>query len=132
MSEEFLRQDNFGKAAEVLKPGYESVKRLNALTLLRDYADQFARVYEAGGQKGLARYYTDLRDWFTARIGSPATAAVASAQAVAPVNDPVQETAASMKTGFSPERMAALGLLLLLVLILILENLRLRRLMRSQ
>jgi tetratricopeptide (TPR) repeat protein len=132
LSEEFLRQDNFGKAAEVLKPGYESVKRLNALTLLRDYAQQFARVYETGGEKGLARYYTDLREWFTTRIGSPASVPIASAQPAPPVDEPVRQAAPGMQNGFSPQRIAALGLLLLLVLILLLENIRLRRLMRSQ
>ena len=128
LSSEHLRAGQMDTALAVLQPGFDAVRELNALTLLRDYADQFARIYETSGNPRLARYYKELNAWFIERIG-PDPLPVGE---VAPA-EPTSLTGRQAGTGLfnlSFQRMIALALIVLLVLILIVENRRLRRLMR--
>jgi tetratricopeptide (TPR) repeat protein len=125
MAREFLAGGDTAAALAELEPGYTAVKRINALTLLRDYTSLLADIHEAKGDAELARYYRELRDWHSSRIesadqtGSPTGAFRPTSRLPgAPATD---------ERNLSLVRIAILSLLLVLVAFLLVENIRLRR-----
>lgn len=135
LSTEHLKTRDTDRALAVLQPGFEAVKELNALTLLRDYADQYARLHDASGNSGLSRYYKDLHDWFVQRISTDTLTFEEAVEEMASPGGKVPTTAPSAGAGFfnvSFQRMTALILLLILIMILVGENIRLRRLVRQR
>lgn len=130
LSQEHLLLKDTDKAIDVLMQGYETVKELNALPLLRDYTEQFARVYAESGLPGKARYYAELHEWFGGRLDS-----VDLGTRMANDPDPVQ-IANNMPMPPAPDfsmiRIATLGLLGVLILFLLVENVRLRKEMKQK
>jgi hypothetical protein len=123
-------KDDIPAAIAVLKDGYEEVKELNALPLLRDYSAQFALLYEKQGTRGRARYYSDLNDWFQKRldsvdIGTRMSNDPSPATLVGPIPQPPSPD-------FSLIRIGTLGLLGVLILFLLVENIRLRKEMKKE
>lgn len=131
LSTEHLKAGQTDTALMVLQPGFDAVKELNALTLLRDYAAQYARIHETSGNTRLARYYGDLHGWFIQRIGADPLPVeeVAAPSAAVPMNS---RGAGTGLFNLSFQRMTALALIVILVLILIFENRRLRHLMHRR
>lgn len=130
LSKEHLDNGRPEKAIEEILPGYEAVKRLNTLTLLRDYADQLSKIHASMGDEGLARYYDELQEWFGARAEKKdetegrTLSQRASPQALALPVPPEPD--------LSFVRIGTLSLLAVLILILVIENVRLRRMMKDQ
>lgn len=130
LSMEYLSQENEQAAIDVLMDGYEEVKELNALPLLRDYAEQFSLLYGAIGQTGKSKYYTDLHEWFTQRLD-----AVDLGTRMSNLPDPaklISTLPAPPSPDFSLVRIAILALLGVLILFLLVENIRLRREMKDK
>jgi tetratricopeptide (TPR) repeat protein len=125
LSEEYLAIDDVPTAVEVLKAGYEDVKELNSLPMLRDYSGQFSILYEKAALPGRSKYYSDLHQWFKDRLDSidlgprmsrpPDSVELVNTLPVPPRPD------------FSMIRIATLGLLGVLILFLVVENFRLRK-----
>jgi tetratricopeptide (TPR) repeat protein len=130
LAREHMKSGNVEVALAEMRPGYEAVKEMNALTLLRDYAAEFASIYKANGDTGLSRYYSDLEDWFAARAEAkdPKREAV---QLHSAVQTETQAAKPQSDSGMSTIRMATVGLLVILIFILVIENMRLRRLMQK-
>ncbi|NDV62813.1 tetratricopeptide repeat protein [Puniceicoccales bacterium CK1056] len=130
LSQEYLAQEDIPQAIDALIEGYEEVKELNALPLLRDYAEQFSILYDKSGLSGKSQYYADLHQWFKQRLESvdigtrmsnlPDPAAMVSTLPLPPSPD------------FSKIRIATLGLLAVLILFLLVENFRLRKEMKEK
>ena len=125
IAEEYTRSGDTESALMELMPGYEALKKLNALSLLRDYSDLFARLYEKRGETGRARYYRDLNKWFSERMNAD------TGPDEAALEPSTTETASTKPSPFlSTVRAATLGLLGIMIIILFLENMRLRKLMQ--
>lgn len=129
LSEEHLAYGRPEQAVQDILPGYEAVKRLNALTLLRDYAGQLSKIYASTGDEGLANYYKDLRDWFASRAEknsdiSKLVARESTANLAVPTPPPQPD--------MSLVKLATLLLLAILVLFLLIENIRLRKEMKEK
>ena len=129
LSQEHLDNGRPEQAIADILPGYESVKRLNTLTLLRDYANQLSRIYASMGDEGLARYYKDLKEWFGARAEEKDTAEGLKLSRRA-VNESVP-IPVPPEPDLSFVRIGTLSLLAVLILILVIENVRLRRQMKN-
>ncbi len=115
-----------GRAFDVLEPGYREAKALNALSLLRDYADVYAELYGAEGEEGLRNYYTDLREWISNRLRGGEKTVQNEVRSMAAMS--TAEGPSVPRT--TPWRYSVVALLLLLILTLLLEIRRLRRLRR--
>jgi tetratricopeptide (TPR) repeat protein len=130
LAREHMKSGDAEKALEELMPGYEAAKQMNALTLLRDYATELASIYKASGDTGMARYYSELQDWFATRSQAkdPKRETV-RVQSTLPALPQASEPQSSSE--MSTIRMATLGLLIILIFILVIENMRLRKLMQK-
>jgi tetratricopeptide (TPR) repeat protein len=125
LGREFMVMGDAASALAELEPGFTAVKRLNAITLLRDYAGQFAEIHDANGDAELSRYYTELREWFAGRAEQ-----AGGKGATEPVFRPLQRmpmAAPPLEQNLSLVRMGILSLLVVLVAFLLVENIRLRR-----
>lgn len=124
MAEVYVQGGETEKALAVLSPGYESIKGLNALTLLRDYSKLYAEIFEKTGNSGKATYYRELNQWFTDRMEAADRAALVERDTgPGPAGD-----AGSLSSPFvSTMRAATLGILAIIIGVLFRENLRLRR-----
>lgn len=132
ISREHLASGDHAAAIEVLVPGYEAVKRLNALTLLRDYAERFTRIYKATGDSGMARYYEDLHTWFIERSGTETPALESGDSQPQPeAGNVVAFNSRTEQPKVSFVRIATIGLLAILILVLVFENMRLRKLSKG-
>lgn len=130
LSEEYLAVDDITAAIEVLVAGYQDVKELNALPLLRDYSAHFATVYGKQGAVGMASYYADLNDWFQQRLDS---IDIGTRMADTPVPSKlIGAMPQPPDPDFSLIRIATLGLLGVLILFLAVENVRLRKEMNRE
>jgi tetratricopeptide (TPR) repeat protein len=130
LAREHMQTNDVDRALEELMPGYETAKEMNTLTLLRDYAAEFASIYKAAGETGLSRYYSDLEEWFSSRAQTPDPQPETLRIEATPPSTPdvaKQQSPSEMST----IRMATLGLLIILIFILVIENMRLRRLMQK-
>lgn len=127
LAEEHLKEADTVKALEVLAPGYEAVKELNALTLLRDYAGLYSRIYTEAGMEGRARYYQELEEWFISRIGQPEPAGALVRPETGRSEGAREETSGSPRISHLWIRLATLVLLVVLIGFLMVENFRLRR-----
>ena len=130
LAREHMTSGDSERAIAELMPGYEAVKKMNALTLLRDYAAEFNAIYKATGDTGLSRYYTDLEEWFSTRAQ-----AKDPKQVKLRTEPPVQMEASAKDTQSASQmstiRIATLGLLIILIFILVIENMRLRKLIHK-
>jgi tetratricopeptide (TPR) repeat protein len=130
LSQEYLTLEDTQAAIDVLMQGYEGVKEQNALPLLRDYAKQFSLLYAKTGQEGKSKYYADLHQWFKERLDSVDIGTRLSNESE-PAN--LMDALPTPPTpDFSKIRIAILGLLVVLILFLVVENIRLRKEMRSK
>ena len=125
IAREYMKGGDPVRALEQLDQGYPAAQKLNAMTLLRDYAGEFARIYRTTGQEGLSRHYGELQQWFASRVEEDKSLNISinfTQSTPLPIVSP-------HPTGqdLSVVRIAALSLLTGLIIILVFENLRLRR-----
>lgn len=125
-AEEFWGRKEADQAIEELKAGYEALKAMNAISLLRDYSALFEEIYSYQGKTGLASYYDDLERWFSQRMeleNNPIQREIGSL--TRPGREPSEMRADSKM--IKPVQAATIALLGLLIVVLVVENHRLRK-----
>ena len=128
MGEEFLRQSDTEAALGVLLPGYEAIKALNALSMLRDYTEVLSRTYAIRMEKGRSRYYEDLHAWFSRRLNESGTAEDGLTE---PSRAQHSREARGEDASFAGTRLAIITILGVLIILLMVENMRLRKRMKA-